>query len=115
MKREQLIGFKVNDLEAAAIRRKAKRSGKNLSQYVRTAALNKKIIIIDGLGKWMPELNRIGNNLNQITVILRATGILSSDISQIKIDFGNLVDAVTATLQGSMVDGNYQDCERKVG
>jgi hypothetical protein len=98
-----------------AIRRNAAKSKMNVSKYVRTAAMGKQIILVEGLDRYISELNRIGNNLNQATVIMRTRQVQNPNFEHIKSDFGNLVQVITNTLQGRNAIGNYQAGERKVG
>jgi len=50
----------------AAIQKKVEQSGVNQQQFLIKAAIEKRIINTDGIKSLMPELKRIGNNLNQI-------------------------------------------------
>ena len=114
-KREGYIGFKVTENEGGLIRLKARNSRMSVSEYVRRSALNKKIIRIDGLGELLPELRRIGNNLNQVTVIMRTRNVQNVDFHEMKCDFRTLHTAVTDALRKGEADGDYQNGERKVG
>lgn len=51
------------------IRQKAHNAKMNISQYVLSAALDKPIVIIDGVREFNKELRRIGININQIAVL----------------------------------------------
>ena len=44
---------------------------KSLSQYVRDAAMDKDVTVIDGMDDLIRELRRQGNNLNQLVVMAR--------------------------------------------
>lgn len=44
---------------------------KSLSQYVRDAAMDKDVTVIDGVDDLIRELRRQGNNLNQLVVMAR--------------------------------------------
>ena len=95
--RKDYIGFKVSEHENEVIRRKADQAKVNLSVYVRTSALEKEIKVIDGLREMIRELNAIGNNLNQMTVMLRIDNIQSPNLETIKerfIRFVNLAESV---------------------
>ena len=53
-----------------AIKELAKRSGMSMSNYVTDCCLGKQIIIIDGLKEVLRELKGIGNNLNQLVMLV---------------------------------------------
>ncbi|WP_415331545.1 plasmid mobilization protein [Clostridium perfringens] len=65
-KREKQIKFYVNEKEYDQIKKKVKKSKLKQQEYLIKSALNKKIILIDGLKEILLELSREGNNLNQI-------------------------------------------------
>ena len=65
--REHQIKFFVNDKELDQIKKKVKKSKLNQSEYLRKCSLEKEIIVVDDLKSVFLELNRQGNNLNQLT------------------------------------------------
>ena len=65
--RENQIKFFVNDKELDQIKKKVKKSKLNQSEYLRKCSLEKEIIVVDDLKSVFLELNRQGNNLNQLT------------------------------------------------
>ncbi|EGT4142438.1 plasmid mobilization relaxosome protein MobC, partial [Clostridium perfringens] len=65
-KREKQIKFYVNEKEYEQIKKKVEKSKLKQQEYLIKSALNKKIIVIDGLKEILLELSREGNNLNQI-------------------------------------------------
>ncbi|WP_075809070.1 plasmid mobilization protein, partial [Clostridium perfringens] len=65
-KREKQIKFYVNEKEYDQIKKKVEKSKLKQQEYLIKSALNKKIIVIDGLKEILLELSREGNNLNQI-------------------------------------------------
>ncbi len=94
--RKEFIGFKVTEQENVRIRREAETSKVNLSTYVRTSSLEKDIKVIDGLREMIPELNAIGNNLNQLTVM----HIHNPNLEAIKEQFTQFVELAESTLEG---------------
>jgi hypothetical protein len=99
MLRKDYIGFKVSEHENEIIRNKAEKAKANLSAYVRSSSMNKEIVVIDGLREMIPELNSIGNNLNQTTVLLRMGNIKNSSFDVIKERFCRLMDKAEAALE----------------
>ena len=98
--RKEYIGFKVSEQENERIRKKAEQAKVNLSVYVRTSALEKDIKVIDGLREMVPELNAIGNNLNQLTVMLRMGHIHNPNLEMIKEQFTRFVEVAETALEG---------------
>lgn len=99
MLRKDFIGFKVSEYENEIIRKKAENAKANLSAYVRLASMNKEIVVIDGLREMIPELNSIGNNLNQTTVLLRMGKIKNPNLNVLKERFCSFVDKAEAIFE----------------
>lgn len=60
------IIFRVTEEEAEQIKAKVKESGLSQKDYLMKVALGRKIQNTDGIKAVIPEIKRIGNNLNQI-------------------------------------------------
>ena len=60
------IIFRVTEEEAEQIKAKVQESGLSQKDYLMKVALGRKIQNTDGIKAIIPELKRIGNNLNQI-------------------------------------------------
>ena len=73
-KRQKQIIFRLSESEAEKLKKNIERSGRNQQEYLVACALQKKITNTDGIKMLLPELKRIGSNLNQITKVLNATG-----------------------------------------
>ncbi|MDL5051500.1 plasmid mobilization relaxosome protein MobC [Oscillatoria amoena NRMC-F 0135] len=71
--------------EKSKINKKAEQSGLSLSEYVRTIALNGKIIIKQSLIEftYLDQLRKIGVNINQQTRQLNATGLIPEDLPRL--------------------------------
>lgn len=65
--RQKQIKFYVNEKEYDQIKKKVEKSKLTQSEYLIKSALNKKIIVIDGLKEILLELSKEGNNLNEIS------------------------------------------------
>lgn len=72
--RPHQIVIRVNEKELAQIKDKVKKSGKSQQEYLIQALTKKKIINNDPIKELMPELKRMGNNLNQIAKALNSSG-----------------------------------------
>lgn len=69
-KRSKQVKFWASEEELEKIKKKAEKSKLTQSEYLLRSALDKKIIVVDGLKDILIELSREGNNLNQITKAL---------------------------------------------
>jgi len=78
---------RMTEQEFAKFNSLVSKSELSKSEYLRRAVFGNKIIIIDGIDLLVPELKRIGNNLNQITRNLDAgvyTATMIDDVGLIK-------------------------------
>ena len=71
MKKEEFIRIRVAGWQKKYISLQAEKAHKSLSQYVRDAAMDKDVTVIDGVDDLICELRRQGNNLNQLVVMAR--------------------------------------------
>ena len=78
------INFRVSEKDYAKILKRVEKSNFNLTSYFLTLALDGKIIVVEGLGETVTELNKIGNNLNQITRLFHQ-GIYPSGMEFLKL------------------------------
>ncbi|MBO3304692.1 plasmid mobilization relaxosome protein MobC [Clostridium perfringens] len=97
-KREKQIKFYVNEKEYDQIKKKVEKSKLKQQEYLIESALNKKIIVIDGLKEILLELSREGNNLNQIAKKINEGE--QKDIKEMKNKLNNLWDLIEKTLKG---------------
>ena len=72
--------FRENDYET--IKKKADKGKMNFTEFVTRSALDKPIIIIDGLDKVLKEQKAIGRNLNQLTMLCNMGKIVCPDLSE---------------------------------
>lgn len=79
----EILTFRVTPEEKELIETKALSSYRLVSMYLRDCALDKEIIVIDGVKDVATELRRIGNNLNQITKAVNS-GVYAVDLTETK-------------------------------
>ena len=77
--RQKQLSFRVNDEEYEELKKKIDASGMNQQQYILSCVLDKTITNTDGIREILPELKRIGNNLNQIAKRCNEGGMLPSE------------------------------------
>ena len=66
-----------------------------MSAFIMASALDKPIVIVDGLDKTIAELKAIGRNLNQLTTLCNMGKIQCLELTEIKQQFGAIVESVT--------------------
>ncbi|WP_195955875.1 MobC family plasmid mobilization relaxosome protein [Clostridium saudiense] len=64
--RPKQVKFWASEKELEQIKMKVKKSKLTQSEYLLRSALDKNILVVDGLKEILIELSREGNNLNQI-------------------------------------------------
>ena len=77
--RPKQLSFRVNEEEYQKMQERVQESGKNQQEYILSCVLDKKIVNTDGIKELIPELKRIGNNLNQIAKRCNEGGVLPSE------------------------------------
>ena len=76
---EKQLSFRVSEEEYQQLQEKISESGKNQQEYILSCVLEKQIVNTDGIKELIPELKRIGNNLNQIAKRCNEGGMLPSE------------------------------------
>lgn len=82
--------FRENDYET--IQKKADKAKMNFTEFVTRSALDKPIIIIDGLDKVLKEQKAIGRNLNQLTMLCNMGKIVCPDLSKMVNQYSAVYD-----------------------
>ena len=77
--RPKQLSFRVSEEEYQQLQEKISKSGKNQQEYILSCVLEKQIVNTDGIKELIPELKRIGNNLNQIAKRCNEGGMLPSE------------------------------------
>ena len=98
-KRDKQIKFYVNEKEYEQIKKNVEKSKLKQQEYLIKSALNKKIIVVDGLKEILLELSREGNNLNQIAKKINEGE--QKDIKEMKNKLNNLWDLIEKILKES--------------
>lgn len=71
MAKNQFIRARVANWEKFVILENARKARMTESEFVRRAALEKDVVVIDGAAELLTELRRQGNNLNQLVILAR--------------------------------------------
>ena len=88
--------MRFNEAEFQRIQRNAAKAKMNVTEYITASALNRKIIIVDGLDPAIAELKSIGRNLNQLTTLCNMGRIQCLDLNEIKQSMGAIFDTLYA-------------------
>ena len=102
MNRNTIMKFRATEEEASEIRRKAAAAGMNVSRFLRTSAVTGQVVLyntadIFGLRS---ELKRIGNNINQIAMVVNSNkAVYGNDIQDLKKQFTELSEKLNEHLK----------------
>ena len=107
MNRTHKITFRVSDYELQRIQSKVKKSGIRMSDFCRHAVLGKEIRTVKGLDKCSYELNKIGNNLNQLTVLCHQRSVQNPNLEEMQAQLSAVLERIYITLGGDD-DGDCQ-------
>lgn len=98
--RPKQIVIRVSEEELMQIKEKVAQSGKNQQEYIIEALTQPTITNTDGIKELIPELKRIGNNLNQIAHALNGKGYYSHNlITENQKELGQLWQSLRQFLQ----------------
>lgn len=82
--------FRESDYEA--IKKKADQANLNFTEFVTRSALNKPIVVIDGLPGVLKEQKAIGRNLNQLTTLCNMGKIDCPDLTEMIKQYSTVYD-----------------------
>ncbi len=102
MNRNIVMKFRATEEEAADIRRKASAARMNVSRFLRTAAVNDQVVLYNtaDLFGLRSELRRIGNNINQIAMVVNSNrAVYQSDVRELKKQFSELSEKLNEHLK----------------
>ena len=100
MNKSKMFSFRLSESDYLRIHSKTERANLSMTAFITTAALGKEIIVVEGLEKSLAELKAIGRNLNQLTTLCNMGKIQALDLSEIKRQFGVVVESITGLKAG---------------
>ena len=77
-----MVAMRFRESDYETIKKKTDKAKMNFTEFVTRSALDKPIIIIDGLDKVLKEQKAIGRNLNQLTMLCNMGKIDCPDLSE---------------------------------
>ncbi|WP_455528552.1 plasmid mobilization protein [Huintestinicola sp.] len=102
MNRNTIMKFRATEEEAAEIRRKAAAAGVTVSRFLRTSAVNSQVVLYNtaDLFGLRSELKRIGNNINQIAMVVNSNNaVYRNDVRDLKKQFSELSENLNEYLK----------------
>lgn len=90
MKKNRRINARTTEKEYEKILLKAKKSKLSLSDYIILSALGEEIIVVEELKEMVHNIAKIGNNINQLTVLAHTKKIKVIDLKGFKEALNNL-------------------------
>ncbi|MDD3416821.1 MAG: plasmid mobilization relaxosome protein MobC [Lachnospiraceae bacterium] len=94
MRKEKMFAMRMSQQDYDRIQHKAGQAGMSMTGFLTAAALDKKIVVVDGVDKVLGELKAIGRNLNQVTTLCNMGKITCLDLTEIKKGFGTVFDTL---------------------
>jgi len=89
-----MFAMRMSQADYDRIQHKAGEAGMSMTGFITASALNKKIVVVDGLDTVLAELKAIGRNLNQLTTLCNMGRITCLDLTEIKKGFGAVFDSL---------------------
>ena len=94
MKKDKMFAMRMTTADFDRIQNKSVQAGMTMTDFFTQSALDKKIIVVDGLDDMTAQLKAIGKNLNQLTVLCNMGKISCPDLAEIKKGFGSVFDSL---------------------
>ena len=93
-----MVAMRFRESDYETIKKKADKAKMNFTEFVTRSALDKPIIIIDGLDKVLKEQKAIGRNLNQLTMLCNMGKIVCPDLSKMVNQYSAVYDRLNDIL-----------------
>ncbi|WP_048600801.1 plasmid mobilization protein [Rubeoparvulum massiliense] len=97
--RDKQVNIRMTEKEYNQIKKKADRVKLNMSTYIIKSACDKRITVIEDFRNFHTQLTKIGNNLNQLTVLCHQGKITSPNLKETRKSLDDSYDAVMAVLK----------------
>lgn len=93
------FNFRVNEKEYNKIKSQIEKSKLNTSEYLLRSAMDKDIIVIDGLEEIIMQLRKIGNNLNQLTKLCNQGILTNINLENVKKEMKSIWQLLNLLIQ----------------
>ena len=91
--------FRATEEEKSIIMKKVDASDLSISEYLRRCALDKPVIVMEGVDQIAYELRAIGNNLNQITRAVNSGYVQAVNLQETEEVLGQLWQSLNSLQQ----------------
>ncbi|WP_405358278.1 plasmid mobilization protein [Ruminococcus sp.] len=97
--RNCIMKFRATEEEKERIMKKVDASDLSISEHLRRCALDKPVIVMEGVDRIAHELRAIGNNLNQITRAVNSGYIQAVNLQETEEVLGQLWQSLNSLQQ----------------
>ncbi|TCO72146.1 mobilization protein MobC [Marinisporobacter balticus] len=97
--RDKQVNIRMTKKEYQQIKKKADRVKLNMSAYIIKSACDKRITIIDDFRNFHTQLTKIGNNLNQLTILCHQGKTTSPNLEEVRKSLNDIYEAVVTVLK----------------
>ena len=97
--RNCILKFRATEEEKDLIMKKVDASDLSISEYLRRCALDKPVIVMEGVDQIAYELRAIGNNLNQITRAVNSGYVQAVNLQETEEVLGQLWQSLNSLQQ----------------
>jgi len=98
--KDKTYAFRVSSADLNKIKINAKRTRLTVTDYLTACALNKEIVIIDGVEPLVGQMKAVGRNLNQLTTLAHMGRIEAVRLDEVSEAFGNIASALNGLTRG---------------
>ena len=92
--KDKKFAFRVSERDLNQVRMKAKRARMTVTDYLVASALNKDIVVIDGVDRLITQMKAVGRNLNQLTTLSHMGRIQAVRLDEVMEVFGDIAAAL---------------------
>ena len=97
----KFIRARVSDWEKGYIIHKAKQANMTESDFIRCAALDKDVTVIEGADELLSELRYQGNNLNQLTWRVNEGTLTAVNLEETKKELAKIFELLNEKMKGA--------------
>jgi len=99
MSKDKKFAIRISEKDLTEIKRKALKAKMTATDYVTICALQKEIVLIDGLTPVLSQLKAIGRNLNQLTTLANMGRINCAYLDETKTLLGNIYEQLSVLME----------------
>ncbi|MBE3046539.1 plasmid mobilization relaxosome protein MobC [Candidatus Bathyarchaeota archaeon] len=92
--KDKTYAFRVSSADLSKIKARAKKAKLTVTDYLVTSALDKEIVVIDGVEPLIGQMKAVGRNLNQLTTLAHMGRIEAVRLDEVSEAFGDIASAL---------------------